>query len=450
MTSLRPQPGPQTAFLSTPADIAGYGGAAGGGKTFAMLLEPLRHINNPNFGGVIFRRTFPQIKSQGGLWDESAKIYPLLGATPRVSDLQWVFPSGAKVTFAHMQHEKDKFSWQGSQIPFIGFDEATHFEEEQFFYMLSRNRQGSCAGVQPYIRLTCNPDAASWVKVFFAPWLDRRFEEKTGGKAAKSGEIRYFVRVGGNIEWLEPSDPRISDPDPTKRPKSVTFVHSSIYDNKILLKNDPAYLQNLESLPVIERERLLRGNWDIEEGDKLFERDWFPIVENHQIPHLISKVRYWDMAGTAASERASACYTSGVLMGKSIDNRIYILDVKRVQYDVWDAEELVLDTAQADGPDVEICMEQEPGSSGKKVIADFTRKLIGYTFRGDRPTGDKITRAKPLVTQARAGNLYLVRGAWNKDFLDEVDEYPLKMKDQVDAASGALAEVANVGGFAFA
>lgn len=446
--NLRPQPGPQTDFLCTSADIAGYGGAAGGGKTFGILLEALRHVNNPKFGAVIFRRTYPQIKSQGGLWDESMLIYPQVGGIPRASDTQWVFPSGAKITFSHMQHEKDKLSWQGSQIPLIVFDEATHFDEEQFFYMLSRNR--STSGVQPYMRLTCNPDASSWVKEFFAPWVDSKYEAKTGRPAAKSGEIRYFIRKAGEVIWLEDDDPRIQDPDLAKRPKSVTFIHSTIFDNKILLEKDPGYLQNLESLTLLERERLLHGNWDIEEGDKLFERKWFPIIPPHEVPPLVAKVRYWDLAATAEKDNKRACYTAGVLMGKDAKNRVYILDVRRVRYSSTDVKDLVEMTAHADGPLVEIVMEQEPGSAGKSVIEDYIRLLIGFVFRGDRPTGEKVVRAKPLVTQAAAGNVILVQGLWNSEFLEEAEEYPLKYKDQIDAASGALAEIAGVGTFAFA
>jgi hypothetical protein len=144
-----PQPGPQTQFLSTSADIAIYGGAAGGGKTFAELLEPLRHIGNKDFGAVIFRRTTPQITNEGALWDESGKLYPMLGAKPNQNELFWRFPSGATVSFAHLEHDKTVLNWQGSQIPLICFDELTHFTQKQFWYMVSRNR--SMCGVRPYI-----------------------------------------------------------------------------------------------------------------------------------------------------------------------------------------------------------------------------------------------------------------------------------------------------------
>lgn len=114
-----PQEGPQSHFLSTPADIAIFGGSAGGGKTFSLLLEPLRHIANPNFGAVVFRRTSVQVRNQGGLWDESKQLYPNIGGKPHEYDLWWEFPSGASISFAHLEHDKNVFDWQGSQIPLL-------------------------------------------------------------------------------------------------------------------------------------------------------------------------------------------------------------------------------------------------------------------------------------------------------------------------------------------
>jgi len=131
------QPGPQSAFLASRADIAIYGGAAGGGKTFALLLEPCRHMENPDFGGVIFRRQAIQVRAEGGLYDTSFGIYGQLDATPMSSPYpKWTFPSGSSVSFNHLSSDSDLLSWQGSQIPFLGYDELTHFTERQFWYML--------------------------------------------------------------------------------------------------------------------------------------------------------------------------------------------------------------------------------------------------------------------------------------------------------------------------
>jgi hypothetical protein len=119
----RPQAGPQTTFLETKADIAIYGGAAGSGKTYAMLIAPLQHVSNPRFSSVIFRRETPQIRNPGGLWDESVPMYAPFGAYALSSVLEHKFPSGAVVKFAHLERDETVQGWDGAQIPMIGFDQ---------------------------------------------------------------------------------------------------------------------------------------------------------------------------------------------------------------------------------------------------------------------------------------------------------------------------------------
>jgi len=136
---IRPQEGYQLDFASSPADICIGGGAAGVGKTFSLLLEPIRHKDVEGFGSVIFRRTNPQIRNEGGLWDTSIQLYSCLDATPRQSSLEWMFGK-SKLKFSNLEYEKNIYDWQGSQIPLIGFDELTHFTKKMFFYLLTRNR----------------------------------------------------------------------------------------------------------------------------------------------------------------------------------------------------------------------------------------------------------------------------------------------------------------------
>jgi hypothetical protein len=222
--AVRPQPGPQERFLSSPADIAIYGGAAGGGKSWALLLEALRHINNPAFGAVFFRRTTVQIKNEGGLWDESMALYPGAGGAPKEHVLSWTFPSGANVSFAHLEYDKTVYNWQGSQIPLICFDELTHFTARQFWYMVSRNR--SMCGVRPYIRASCNPDPDSWLAEFLSWWID----QETGyAIPERSGVIRYFTRIDDQIIWgdtREELSQRLKiNPEEIK---SFTFISASI------------------------------------------------------------------------------------------------------------------------------------------------------------------------------------------------------------------------------
>src|SRR6201986_2265280 len=119
------QPGPQTEFLRTAADICIYGGAAGGGKTVGLILEPLRHVGRvANFTAVFFRRTTPQITNPGGLWDESRNFYPRLGGTPHLGAREWRWPRGGKIKFSHLQFDTTVYDWQGAQIALICFDES--------------------------------------------------------------------------------------------------------------------------------------------------------------------------------------------------------------------------------------------------------------------------------------------------------------------------------------
>ena len=344
---IAPQPGPQTEYLSNPADIIFYGGSAGGGKTFGTLLDPLRHIHNPRFGAVIFRRTTPELRAEGGIWDDSATLYPLLDGTPKETTLEWTFPSSAQITMAHMEHEKDRFKWQGSQICGLYFEEVTHFTRVQFFYMLSRNR--STCGIRPYIRATCNPDPYSWVKEFLAPWLIKDYPSP-----AKSGEIRWFYRDHGAVVWV----PAGSTPPRGKRCKSVTFIRATIYDNQKLLEKDPDYLTNLDNLPLIDQLRLRDGDWDTLIEGNFFRREWFRIIESEDLPaHFEKVVRRWDFAATAVSEgeqleialrgnKSTPDWTAGVKIGKKA-GVYYVLDVIHEQKDPGGVEKLLVDTAYA-------------------------------------------------------------------------------------------------------
>jgi hypothetical protein len=273
---IKPQEGFQQKFLSSAADIVIGGSAAGVGKTYALLMEFLRHSALKSWGGVIFRRTNPQIKLEGGLWDTSMQVYPNLGAVPRESSMEWLFPSGAKLKFSHLEYEKNVLDWQGAQVPFIGFDELTHFSEKMFFYLLSRNR--STSGVKPYVRATCNPDPESWVAQLVAWWID----QDTGYPIPeRDGLVRYFIRYGETYLWGNSEKEVIeqageflqtlvkkSGLKPEDFIKSLTFISGSIYQNQELLKVNPAYLANLLSQDEATRRSLLESNWKFSETDE--------------------------------------------------------------------------------------------------------------------------------------------------------------------------------------
>lgn len=283
---IRPQEGYQLNALSSPADIVIGGGAAGVGKTFCILLEALRYHKNKNFGAVFFRRTSPMIKAEGGLWDASKKLYNLIeGATPKYSVLEWNFESGAKIKFSHLEYEKNIYDWQGSEIPLIVFDELTHFSKKMFFYLLTRNR--STSGINPYVRATCNPDPDSWVAELIDWWIG----PDGYPLPERQGRMRYFMVDNDNYIWGDSKDEVIEKARYTIDPmieaskgtvaaesfvKSIEFVGGSIYDNKELLKVDPAYLGNLNAQDEDTKNQLLKGNWKVSLNDKdIYDYDKF-------------------------------------------------------------------------------------------------------------------------------------------------------------------------------
>ena len=449
---IKPQPGPQTAFMATPANVCIYGGAAGGGKSFGLLMSALRYKNVPGFGCTIFRRNFNQIFSQGGLWDESMKIYQgIRGADPKFARGQWWFRNQngdivSKVTFAHIERDEDVHKWQGSQICEIGFDELTHFSEKTFFYMLSRNR--STCGVEPFIRATCNPDADSWVAKFIEWWID----PDTGYPIPeRSGKLRWFIRRDEILYWANTKQELwkqfdLKTPEEKAEPRSVTFIMSKLEDNQELLKVNPGYMANLKAMSVIERERLLHGNWKIKAAAGLFFKrsqvgDYLSFVPDD----VIEWVRCWDLAATEKTENGDPAFTSGVLMGKRKNGRYIVADVVNKQMSASDVRQTIKHTAQQDIAKykrVKIRLPKDPGQAGKEQAESYIKFLAGFNVVTVAETGSKEARAEPMAAQWQAGNFDVLTGAWNEEYLQQLENFPdSKFKDMVDASANAFTEL---------
>lgn len=449
---LRPQFGPQEQFLATSADICIYGGAAGGGKTYGLLLSPLRYKNVKGFGCTIFRKNYNQIFSQGGLWDEAQKMYHgIKGAQRKVSEGSWSFNDKegntlGKVSFAHIERDEELDKWQGSQICEIGFDELTHFSESVFFYMLSRNR--STCGVKPFVRATCNPDADSWVAKFIEWWID----QDTGYPIPeRSGVIRWMIRRDEVITWADTKEElwerfNLQTKEERDEPKSVTFIMSSVYDNQELLKIDPGYLANLKALSLIQRERLLKGNWKIRAAAGLFFKrtqigDKLSIIPQD----VIQWVRCWDLAATEKTEKGDPAYTAGVLIGKRKNGRYIVADVINKQMSASDVRKTIKHTAQTDRAlykRVRIRLPQDPGQAGKEQAQSYIKFLSGFDVTAVLESGSKESRAEPMAAQWQAGNFDIVIGDWNEMFLTQLENFPDgKFKDMVDAAANGFAEI---------
>lgn len=438
--------------MATPASICIYGGAAGGGKSFGLLLSALRYKNVPGFGCTIFRKNFNQIFAQGGLWDESMEIYQgVKGACPKFARGQWLFCNDegqtlSKVTFAHIEKDEDVHKWQGSQICELGFDELTHFSEKIFFYMLSRNR--SACGVEPFVRATCNPDANSWVAKFIEWWID----QDTGYPIPeRSGKIRWFIRRDETLYWANTRQElwkrfNLTTTEEKSEPRSVTFIMSKLSDNKELLRVNPGYLANLKALSQVERERLLMGNWKIKAAAGLyFKRSQLGDILNNVPIDVIQWVRCWDLAATEKDDGGDPAYTAGVLMGKRANGRYVVADVVNKQMSASDVRQTIKHTAQIDMARykrVRVRLPQDPGQAGKEQAQSYIKFLAGFDVTTVAESGSKEARAEPMAAQWQVGNFDIVYGDWNEEYLLQLENFPDgKFKDMVDASANAFAEI---------
>ncbi len=432
-----PQPGPQHQFLASKADITFYGGAAGGGKTYGMLLSPLRSIHRPDFQSVIFRNTSPEIRIPGGMWDESMQLYPQFGGVPRDTFLDWSFPTGAYFKFAGLQYEKDLLDWQGSQIPHIGFDQVENFSRRKFFYMLSRNR--STTGIPGYIQATCNPDPDSWVAEFISWWID----QDTGlPYYERSGALRWFCQISDQIHWADTPTELIEAYGKDTMPKSVTFIPSRLSDNQILMMKDPTYLANLKALSLVDQERLLHGNWKVRpSAGLLFRREWCPAFEAPPAD-IVTTLRRWDLAGTPKRDDNDPDWTVGVKLARrpiGTRPRYVILDVIRLRAEPDHVKQAIKNAAMADGIACSVYLPRDPGQAGKFQVQDFIQAMDGYTVKGQRETGKKLIRFKPFSAQCLNGNVGYIKGPWNEAFFLSLEAFPepTAHDDDADACSGA-------------
>ncbi len=381
------------------------------------------------------------------MWDESFEVYgKMRGARALQSPrLKWIFPSGARISFMHLERDEELFKWQGTQIVLLEFDELTHFTEHMFFYMLSRCRSG--CGVTPYVRATCNPDADSWVAKFIEWWIN----PNTGYPILeRSGALRYMLRENEEIQWGDTPEElwerfELKTTEQRHRIKSVTFIASRLEDNKILMARDPSYLSNLLAQSVVERERLLYGNWKIKPAAGLFfKRSQVIMVET--IPNdVIRWVRAWDLAATTQDENGDAAFSAGILMGKRKCGRYVIVNVINVREKAADIRKLVRNVALIDRKNFKnVCIRlpQDPGQAGKAQAESYVKYLSGFTVKAVRETGSKTARAEPMAAQWQAGNFDVLTAEWNDTYFSQLESFPeSQFKDMVDAGSSAFAEL---------
>jgi hypothetical protein len=240
----QPNEGPQTDFLAAPETDVLYGGAAGGGKSYAMLVDPLRFAHRAAHRALILRRSMPELRE---LIDKSRELYPKAFPGCRFREVEkiWTFPSGAKLEFGFLERDADVYRYQGQAYSWIGFDEITHLSTEFSWNYLSSRLRTTDPEIQPYMRCTANPGGAG------AHWVKKRY-----------------------VHPSEPNESFVGKDGLTRK-----FIPARLDDNPYLSK-DGRYEQMLKALPDVQRKQLLEGDWDITEGAAFTEFD----TEIHVIP----------------------------------------------------------------------------------------------------------------------------------------------------------------------
>jgi phage terminase large subunit-like protein len=471
------------------ADIVIMGGSAGGGKTFWLTYEGAKYVDVPGYQAAFFRRTYPELTGSGSIWDEAEQLYPLLGGVRNLGKMTWQFPAERTLLeFRHLQHEASAEKHKSKQYARVLLDEVTDFTEKQFWKLWSRCR--SKCGVRSGLRASCNPDPDSFIRTLIAWWIG----EDGYAIPERSGVKRYFIRDKRDLVWADTAEELVARGyrDSIDDVTSITFVRSSVYDNKILLTADPKYLAKLKDLPPAERDRFLGGNWNVRENEgDLFQRSWFKPWGRTQIERrllgqpaldtLRSAVSTWDFASTpvrgdlvpgnilrpeefvARPEGTSgkeANWSANLRVWRTTDDRYVIDRIRRHRDTPGAVRQWMLATAHEDGAGVSQACWQDPGQAGvdqvEQIKRDFARAHIARRlhFVG-APAANKFAYARLPSRTAYAGRILLhpclyddqIAHRFLQAFFNEAEAFPEgECDDMVDCLSLAILYLEQFGG----
>ena len=428
------------------------------GKSRLLLLKAGFYAHtDPNFEGVMFRRTTTPLSAAGGLFSEAKKLFRPLGIDVREKAMEILFhgeggskrdKKGGNLKFTHLEHEKDaEGNHQGLQYSFIGFDELTHFLQSQFLYLIGRLR--SEAEVDSFLLATTNPDNSSWVYNWVSWYLK---DQETDGTFddEKLGRIRYFLIVDDSpvfadtaeelakaypdlcYQWDDVNEEEIYIP-----PLTFCFIGGTIFDNPALIRLNPKYLAALKAQSEINRRRLLDGDWLAKpEGSGYFSRSWL-----HKLPQRplgCTEARAWDVASEEPSDKNRfPDFTASVKGLKSKNGDIIlvgdyhpkikdkVLNVTgRFRFRLGARDKAMVEQAKHDGTDCHVILPLDPAAAGKVAFRELAKQFTceGFTVKQDPMPNNKskLKKFEPLSSAAENGQVFIVESSFEPTALAQL------------------------------
>ena len=440
------------------------------GKSYLLQMLPLRYTDDPKTTVIMFRRTTPQIRGQGGIFDTACNMYEELDDSikPKIkhSTMEAAFPSGATMKWSHMEHIRNKLDIQGLQFTLIGVDEACQFEWEQLEYMMSRLRSES--KYPSRMVMSCNPDSDHKIREL----IDWHLDEDGYPIPERDGVLRYFLRRDGDFFWgatREELGIRFDIPEKDWEVNflSFTFISATIYDNPPMMKSNPEYKAFLEGLGPVDKAQLLHGNWNVRaEGANYFKRDRMIKVLSKPLDAVWA--RGWDKASQEpTTTEKHPDFTAGVKLGKDRHGFYYLVgdyDPDNKQDDLTDIygrfqkragerDKIIAKQGHYDGEECVVVLPIDPAAAGKVEYAEAAKKLLGEGIRCQPDpvpnNKNKLAKFAPFADAVEAGLVRVVESSFpNKQTLntiyDELEKFDgerstrTKKDDLVDSIATAF------------
>jgi phage terminase large subunit-like protein len=369
----------QLVFLKLDNLEAYYGGAAGGGKSDALLMAALQYVDIPGYAALLLRRSYTDLSLPKALMDRAYEWLNGTSAKWNDRDKTWRFPSGATLTFGYLENEKDKYRYQSSEYAYVGFDEVTQFTESQYTYLFSRLRRLAGSEVPVRMRSASNPDGEGleWVRARFVPdeYLRSNLEER-------------FGRI-----WTK---------------GETCFVPARLEDNPHIDRAE--YDRSLDRLDVLLQARLRSGDFETEPQGGLIKREWFGA--DKFFPDLPDGARWlvraWDLAvrdkDTISAKRKGKLPDYHATVKATIHNGDLWLGGPDLWRGEWaDAVEKIMATMM-----VETSIRHGTGRANHETAAVQALVRKGFGLIQYPEPGDKASRAAPWINQAKIGRVKLV------------------------------------------